>query len=109
MSKRNIKKRLTFARRHKDKDDRWCRNDLWSDESKFNRFSSDGKVYVRWPPNQENNPKYTIKTIKHGGGKIFVWGCCSWFGIGPIYRINGIIDKEMYKGILNDVMLPYAE
>ena len=72
LSKQNIIKRLAFAKRHKDKDDRWC-NVLWSDESKFNRFSSDGKVYVRRPPNQENNPKYTIKTIKHGVVK-FLYG-----------------------------------
>ena len=61
VSKQNIKKRLAFAKRHKDKDDRWCHNVLWSDELKFNRFSSDGKVYVRRPPNQENYPKYIIK------------------------------------------------
>ena len=75
VSKQNIKKRLAFAKKHKDKDDRWCRNVLWSDESKFNRCSFDGKVYARRPPNQENNHKYTIKTINHGGGKVFVWGC----------------------------------
>ena len=51
VSKRNIEKRLTFAKSHRDRDDKWWRNVLWSDESKFNRFSSDGKVYVRRPPN----------------------------------------------------------
>ena len=43
VSKQSIKKRLAFAKRHTDKDDRWCNNVLWSDESKFNRFSSGGK------------------------------------------------------------------
>lgn len=108
VSKRNIEKRLTFAKSHRDRDDKWWRNVLWSDESKFNRFSSDGKVYVRRPPNQENNPKYTLKTVKHGGGNVIVWGCFSWYGVGPLFRINGIMNAEMYKHILKDVMLPYA-
>lgn len=59
VSKQNIAKILTFAKSHRGKDNKWWRNVLWSDESKFNRFSSDGKMYVRRPPNQENNPRYT--------------------------------------------------
>lgn len=38
-----------------------------------------------------------------------VWGCFSWHGVGPIHRVNGIMNAEMYKGILKDVMLPHAE
>lgn len=109
VSKVNIRKRLGFARRNAEKPNNWWRTILWSDESKFNRFSSDGKMYVRRPPNQEFNPKYTIKTVKHGGGSVMVWGCFSWHGVGPIHRVNGIMNAEMYKGILKDVMLPHAE
>lgn len=107
VSKQNIAKRLTFAKSHREKDDKCWRNVL-SDESKFNRFSSDGKVYVRRPSNQENNPKYTLKTVKHGGGNVIIWGCFSWYGVGPLFRINGIMNAEMYKHILKDVMLPYV-
>lgn len=109
VSKANVRKRLAFARRNEQKPNSWWRNILWSDESKYNRFASDGKVYVRRPPNQEFNPKYTLKTVKYGGGSVTVWGCFSWYGIGPIHRINGIMNAEMYKDILANVMLPYAE
>ena len=30
-------------------------------------------------------------------------------GIGPIYKTDGIMDHFMYRDILKDVMLPYAE
>lgn len=59
LSKKNIQKRLEFARRH------LCRknwnNVLWSDETKVNLFGSDGKSFVRRPANAAFDPKYTKK------------------------------------------------
>ena len=73
VSKINIKKRLRFAREMLRKYPRYWNRVLWSDESKFNLFQSDGKTYVRRPPNKALDPKYTVKTVKHGGGSIMVW------------------------------------
>ena len=82
---------------------------LWTEEFKFNRFGPDGKQYVRRPQNQELSPRFTLKTVKHGGGNVIVWGSFSWCGVGPLHRIQGTIDQQMYKEILENVMLPYAE
>ena len=82
---------------------------LRTDESKFNRFESDGKQYVRRPQNQKLSPRYTLKTVKQCGGNVIVWGSFSWCGVGPLHRIQGTIDQHMYKEILENVMLPYAE
>ena len=38
-----------------------------------------------------------------------VWSAFSWHGIGPLYQITAIMHKEMYRDILKDIMLPYAE
>lgn len=38
-----------------------------------------------------------------------VWGCFSWYGVGPIHRIHGIMDRFVYKDLLETMMLPYAE
>ena len=55
------------------------------------------------------SPRYTLKTVKHGGGNVIVWGSFSWCGVGPLHRIQGTIDQHMYKEKLENVMLPYAE
>ena len=77
LSKRNIKKRLQFAKKYLNwKKENWGLI-LWSDESKINLINSDGRSYVRRPKNTAFHPKYTKKTVKHGGGNILVWGCFS--------------------------------
>lgn len=82
---------------------------LFSDESKFNIKGSDGLKLVRRPKGQRLNPRYTTGSVKHGGGNVMVWGCFSGHGIGPIHQINGIMDRFVYKEILHNVMLLYAE
>lgn len=64
---------------------------------------------VRRPINTRFNPKYVTPTIKHGKGSVFLWGCFSWNGIGPIHFINDTMDRFVYRDIMQNVMLPYAE
>lgn len=108
VSKRNIAKRILFAKEHLAKPMSFWKNVLWTDESKYNRTGSDGKAYVWRPRNQALNPKYTMKTLKHGGGSIMVWGSMSWRGVGPIVRIEGRMDQHVYKDILRNTMEPYT-
>lgn len=112
LSKLNIKQRLKFAESHEtwinDRASKW-RNILWTDETKINLFGSDGRLYVRRPPNQAYNPKYTKPTVKHGGGNIMVWGCFSWNGVGPIHWIKERMTADVYIKILDDKMYPWAE
>lgn len=110
LTKKHIAKRIQFAKTHVHRPLQDWRNILWTDESKIVLYGSPGsREYVRRPPNAEYVPRYTRKTVKHGGSSIMVWGSFSYHGVGPIYRINGVMDQHVYVDILQGTMLPYAE
>lgn len=67
------------------------------------------RQYVRRLKNKEYDPRYTTKTVKHGGSSVMVWACFSYYGVGPIHWIQNIMDATQYVHILQNVMLPYAE
>ena len=46
----------------------FSKNVVWSDESKFNLFSSGGRVMFWRTPGEEFDSKRTIPKIKHDGG-----------------------------------------
>jgi len=56
-----------------------------------------------------NDVRYQIPTVKHGGGSVTVWGVFSAQGIGPLVEINGIMNAAIYKDILEQNLLIYAE
>lgn len=110
LTKKHLQARIKFAKSHADWPATKWRNILWTDESKIVLFGGTGsRQYVRRPPNTEYLPQYTVKTVKHGGAKVNVWACFSYYGVGPIHLINGIMDQHVYVKILDEVMLPYAE
>lgn len=60
--------RLEWVKAHAQwTNDMWKRV-VWSDESKFNIFKSDGRTYIRRRKSEEFNEDCVIGTVKHGGG-----------------------------------------
>ncbi|GFX15301.1 transposable element Tc1 transposase [Trichonephila clavipes] len=68
IGKRNRVKRLKFAKEHILKPQQFWNEVIFSDESKFNIFGSDGRRMVWRKPNTSHHSKHTIPTVKHGGG-----------------------------------------
>ncbi|GFV05152.1 transposable element Tc1 transposase [Trichonephila clavipes] len=100
ISKRNQKVRREFAKEHENKDFSYWKQVLFTDESKFNIYGSDGKPYV-WRKSNEELPRQNLKpTVKHGGGSVMVWGSFSASGPGTLHLIEGKMDQNVYLGIL---------
>ncbi|GFX51552.1 transposable element Tc1 transposase [Trichonephila clavipes] len=98
----NRQKRVTFAKEHRLKPISFWNTVIFSDESKFNIYGSDGRFKIWRKAGKALAPKNTIKTVKFGGGSVLVWGCVSAGGVEDLAFIDGIMDKHVYLGILKD-------
>ena len=101
LSRVNIKKRLDFAKRHRDWTVTDWRRVIWSDESKVNRFNSDGRAWAWVRDGESLQDRHVKPTVKHGGGSIMVWGCMTYQGPGFLCKIDNTLDSELYKQILD--------
>lgn len=95
-----IKRRLEFARCHCHwTDDDWDRV-VFSDETKINRFCSDGRSWCWFRDEQSRSVRMVQQTVKFGGGGVMMWGCMTSSGPGMMCRIEGRMDQYMYREIL---------
>lgn len=65
--------RMKFCKKMMKKPDDWRDRVMFSDESTCSQVRGSGSNYVRRPPGEHLNPKYTLKTIKHPLS-LTVWG-----------------------------------
>ena len=100
------KARIAYARAHRDwTPAQWARV-IFSDESRFLLYRSDGRVYVRRMPGEEFHETCVQTTVKHGGGGIMVWGCMTANGIGLLCDVKGSLNGRSYIDILDNNLIP---
>lgn len=100
LKRMHVRSRLDFANEFIAKPKEFWDNVLWSDETKIELFGRPGTQKVWRKKGTEYLPKNTIPTVKFGGGSIMVWGCFSAAGVGKIEIINGRMNSEYYRRIL---------
>jgi hypothetical protein len=102
---RHIRQRLEFALKYQH----WTVEDwkrvIWSDETKINRIGSDGRKWVWKQPGGALTTHHVQGTVKFGGGSLMLWGCMTAKGVGYAARIDGRMDAELYRSILDDELL----
>ena len=79
---------------------------LWSDESRYTLFQSDGRAWVLRTSGERLFPECIVPTVKFGGGGVLVWGCFSWYGLGPLHVVPDKYNADAYMNILDNQVLP---
>ena len=72
ISEKNRKPRLDFTIKYKDKGKDFCRTVLFTDESKFSLFGSDGRGRILRKPGKALQIKNLRPNVKHGDGNMMV-------------------------------------
>uniref|UniRef100_A0A8R1DS15 HTH_Tnp_Tc3_2 domain-containing protein n=1 Tax=Caenorhabditis japonica TaxID=281687 RepID=A0A8R1DS15_CAEJA len=98
VSLKKRKARVEWAKQHLSWGPREWANHIWSDESKFNLFGTDGIQWIRRPIGSRYAPQYQCQTVKYGGGSVMIWGCFSDTSMGSLKRIVGTMDQ--YNGFV---------
>ena len=89
--------RLCFARDHKYwTAEQWSKV-IFSDESRFLLFRSDGRAYIWRALDEEFHDECLQARVKHGGGGIMVWGALTLEGSGTLRKLK---DGSMQVRIL---------
>jgi transposase len=108
LTKKAAANRLEWARNHHNWDEEW-KSVVFTDESRFCLFNSDGRPRV-WRKANEKFHRACIKpTTKFGGGSVMFWGCFSWWGVGPLVLVDTTMDSDEYVNTLSRHFLPWAK
>ena len=106
LTAKHVKDRLSKAQDSIGLTEREVKRIVFSDESKFNLLYSDGKASVWREPGSRLKKANVTETKKFGGGSVTVWACFSYYGIGRLTFIDGIMDAPKYVSILASCLPP---
>ncbi len=105
LTKAHVRKRRAWAEAHAEWGAEKWDTVLYSDESKFNFFGSDGVQWCRRGPGEALDVHNVLPRLKHGGGGVMVWGCMTRLGFGRLILVEGTMNAVQYCRILNEGLL----
>lgn len=105
LTKKHMERRLEFTKKYHKMPLSFWKKVLWTDESKFNMFKSDGMQKVWRKPGQSYKLSCLRGTVKFGGGNIMLWGSMAWNGTGKLAFIDDKMDAQLYVDILKKNLL----
>jgi hypothetical protein len=109
LTKKHKQARLAWAKKYQTWTvDEW-KKVVWSDETAFMLVNGEGREYC-WTKEGDVLEGDQVKpTKKFGGGKLMVWGCITYEGVGFSCKVEGNMDAELYSQILRDELMRSIE
>ena len=107
--KRHRDERLKFVRQHTVKENSFWERVLWTDETKVEIFGHNHRNYAERKDGKVYSPKNTVPTVKFGGGSIMIWECFLAKCVGKISIIDGKMNAQKYKQILQENLMSSVE
>ena len=95
-----VRSRLQYAKQHRDKPLDFWNKVIWSDEAKIELFGHNHKRYIWRGVNKAYDEKYTIPTVKRGGGSLMFWGCMSY--TGNLVKTDSRMNAAFYQKLLEE-------
>ena len=108
VSENNRKKRLKWSRERVHWDEEW-NTVIWSDESKFLLFESDGRRWVWRQPHEKYDVDCLVPTVKSNTEGVMVWGCFVKNKLGPLVILEGRITGAVYQELLENHLMPFID
>ncbi|GFS63084.1 transposable element Tcb2 transposase [Trichonephila clavipes] len=109
ISEVNRKRPLEFAMKYKNKPMDYWKKVIFSEDSKFETFTSPS-IRKIWRKNKTAlEPKNVLPTLKYGGGNVMVWGCVAYNGAGNLAFIDNKISALAYIDVLRQNLLDSAK
>lgn len=98
LTDRMKKQRLFWARKYSNWTAEYWKKVLFTDETHFIVQGQRSK-FVRRSQNEQLTPAHIDQTVKHPVKKMF-WGCFSYMGVGSLVPIDGMMNSQKYKSML---------
>ena len=106
LTREHVRKRLEFARAHRDWTVEQWKQVIFSDETVITARSSH-EHKIKWTkPTRKLNRKLVIPTVQGGGVAIMVWGCISQYGFHDLVLLEGRVDAIGYIEVLQRYLVP---